>query len=251
MTRETLLVQWQADEAQAFSGWDFSYLEGRYREDAPPWSYSAIVREYLPQADSVLDMGTGGGEALLGFADALPPNTAATEGWPPNIPIARANLEPHGMRVFEYDSEQDARMPFEDESFALVLNRHEAYAPREVARVLKPGGVFVTQQVDARDLADLSAEFFIETAYPHVTLQHFQPALAAAGLHVERAEDWQGKAAFADVGALVYFLRAVPWNAPDDFAVARYMDDLLRFELMPKPLTYTIGRFLLVARKEA
>ena len=40
-------------------------------------------------------------------------------------------------------------MPFEDESFDIILNRHGDLAPEEFFRVLKKGGLFVTQQVGA------------------------------------------------------------------------------------------------------
>jgi hypothetical protein len=45
--------------------------------------------------------------------------------------------------------------------------------------------------------------------------------LVAADLEVERREDWRGETSFADVGALVYCLRAVPWTVPD-FSVDRF-----------------------------
>jgi hypothetical protein len=45
-----------------FAGWDFSYLNGRWHEETPPWSYTELVRGVLPQVDSLLDLGTGGGD---------------------------------------------------------------------------------------------------------------------------------------------------------------------------------------------
>jgi hypothetical protein len=39
-----------------------------------------------------------------------------------------------------------ARLLFRDGAFDLVANRHEAFVATEVARVLSPGGTFVTQQ---------------------------------------------------------------------------------------------------------
>ena len=38
-------------------------------------------------------------------------------------------------------------LPFEDSSFSLVVSRHESYVASEVARVLRPGGLFLTQQL--------------------------------------------------------------------------------------------------------
>jgi len=140
MDDQALIAQWQAEERQPFEGWNFSYLKDRWHEAQPAWSYDALVRTLLCDADSFLDMGTGGGEKLLSFADALPSNTIATEGYPPNLIRARENLKPHGIEVVPYDCGMDDHLPFADDSFALVINRHEAYDAVEVARVLRPGG---------------------------------------------------------------------------------------------------------------
>lgn len=251
MDAQALIARWQAEEQQPFAGWNFSHLEGRYHEEQPPWSYEQIARDLLSAADSLLDIGTGGGEKLLELLGALPPITFATEGYPPNVPVARANLEPHGIRVIEYDIEQTPRMPFADEAFALVIDRHTAYDAVEIARILRPGGVFLTQQVDGRELGDLRALFNLESHYLHVNLQTCRRELQDAGLIVERAEEWVGTATFQDVGALVYFLHAAPWSAPDDFSVARYADTLLRIHYERQPLAFAQHRFLLQARKPA
>ena len=166
-------------------GWDFSYLKDRWHEEQPSWSYDVLVRALLPAADSVLDMGTGGGEKLLSFKDVLPANTVATEGYPPNLPIARANLEPQSIRVVAYDCGIDDRMPFDEGIFALIINRHEAYDAIEVARVLRPGGHFLTQQVDGRDLDDMVALFGSDSAYQHVNLANCRREVEQAGLLVD------------------------------------------------------------------
>ena len=47
-------------------------------------------------------------------------------------------------------TEEDKPLPFADNSFDLVLNRHDSYDVNEVRRVLKPGGYFITQDVYKR-----------------------------------------------------------------------------------------------------
>jgi SAM-dependent methyltransferase len=145
--------QIEAAEAAAFQGWDFSYLTGRWLEREPHWSYEAIMREALVGVGSLLDMGTGGGEFLASLAP-LPADTAATEGYAPNVPLARQRLAPLGIEVAAM-SDDDA-LPFADGRFDLVINRHEFYDPIEVYRVLKPGGLFITQQVGGQDNIELN-----------------------------------------------------------------------------------------------
>ena len=244
--REALLSLWRERYAEPTSGWDFSAIDAVV-DGEPPWSYDALAREALTGAASALDLGTGGGELLLTLVDALPADTVATEGWPPNLPVATAALSPHGIEVVAYDSETDARMPFVDERFDLVLDRHESYVAAEVFRVLRPGGVFLTQQVDGRDFEESHRLFGGSTAYPHITLYHLRAEAEAAGFVVERAEEWVGAMRFPDVGAFVSYVRIVPWQVPEDFSVDRYADVLLR--LTPDDLVFTQRRFVLVCRR--
>jgi hypothetical protein len=140
-------IDWlHAETAVPFAGWDFSYVTrtGRMKEAPLPWNYANLVSRRLRGAESLLDMGTGGGE-LLSLLRPLPPRTFATEGYAPNVPVARARLEPLVVTVVEADGEAD--LPFADEVFELVINRHESYRPEEVCRIMKPGACFITQQV--------------------------------------------------------------------------------------------------------
>ena len=250
MREQDLIEQWKGEEQQPFRGWDFSYLKGRYFEASPPWSYEERVRKLLGEVEAVLDMGTGGGEKLLEFKDLLPAHTVATEGWPPNLPVARENLEPHGIEVVPYDVEKEARMPFADGSFGLVTNRHEAFDACEVARILKPGGVFLTQQVDGRSMADLASVFGREAPNPQVTLAACGKEVEQAGLVIQFAEEAMGKMRFRDVGALVYYAQAAPWEFPEDFSVERYAAELLGLHKSGR-LSFDMGHFIIQARKPA
>ena len=40
MDPHELIAAWQREEQQPFTGWDFSYLDGRMLEEQAPWSYS-------------------------------------------------------------------------------------------------------------------------------------------------------------------------------------------------------------------
>ncbi len=154
-----LLAAWRAEENGQPEGWDFSSLDGRMDQDSPPWDFEQVCRAAATHSSRLLDMGTGGGEALLAFADVLPQDTMATEGWAPNVPVATAALAAHGIPVVEFGQPEDAAepepMPFPDGRFDLILNRHESYHPQEIARVLAPGGTFLTQQVGGDELSEL------------------------------------------------------------------------------------------------
>jgi hypothetical protein len=51
--------------SQDFSGWDFSWLQGRWHENEPTWGYRQIVQERMVGMHHLLDMGTGGGDVFM------------------------------------------------------------------------------------------------------------------------------------------------------------------------------------------
>jgi len=227
--REQWLARWRAEEQQPFIGWDFSYLERRMQEEPPPWSYLDRAAALMDRARSALDMDTGGGEKLLSLRAHWPPRMVVTEEYPPNLALVRERLEPLGVTVVEAHLSETDPVPFAGGEFDLVLNRHGAFNPAEVARILAPGGVFLTQQVGDDYLADLMAVFGATPQWPDATLAHYGPLLQAAGLEIVDAQEWTADIRFADVGALVYFLKAAPWHVPD-FSVDRYADTLLALQ---------------------
>ena len=96
--RAALFNYLQAEYDYPFSGWDFSYLDGRMVEDLSvlTWDYRAAIEARLPHIHSLLDIDTGGGEVLASFKP-LPADTCATESYAPNILVARRRLEPLGV----------------------------------------------------------------------------------------------------------------------------------------------------------
>lgn len=245
---ETLLSGWRQVHQTPVTGWDLSELNGCYIEQQPPWSYLDLAREALIGANRALDLGTGGGEVLLTLVGALPRDTVATEGWVPNIAVATRNLASRGIPVVPYNAESDPSLPFQDDLFDVVLDRHEAYVASEVFRVLQPGGRFLTQQVDGRDFEETQAIFGGQSSYPDVTLEHLRADALAAGFEVTASQEWRGQARFADVATLVRYFAYVPWEVPDDFSVDRYALQLLDLHNSARDLTFTQRRFYLYAR---
>jgi SAM-dependent methyltransferase len=249
--REQLIKSWKGEEQRPFTGWDFSYLDGRMLEEQPSWSYAARAAELMRQSSTLLDMGTGGGERLLALREHWPEEAVVTEDYPPSVKLATERLAPLGVRVVEAALTDAEPMPFADGEFDLVLNRHSGLNPKEVARVLAPGGVFLSQQVHGLWGQDLLAAFGAEPAWPHETLDHTVSHLEAAGLTIVAAEDWSGTFSFTDVGAIVYYLKAIPWLV-EGFSVETHLDSLLalqdRLEL-GKGLVFEARKYLVEARK--
>lgn len=222
-------------EHEPFSGWDFSYIADRMRTKPTTWDYRTLVRRRLPAVQTLLDMGTGGGEVLASLAP-LPAWTVATEAYPPNVEIARTRLEPLGVEVVPIEGAPDnvhiqagegiGTLPFADSTFELVINRHESYYPSELRRILRPGASFITQQVGGNHLQELNERLGAPVErLPGWTLDFPVRQLREADLEVVEAREEYPETIFTDIGAVVYYLRAVPWQVPD-FTVATYRDRL-------------------------
>lgn len=252
MTSSELRQAWLQEEAIAhMKGWDFSHLHGRYTEEENlPWDYEAIVRSHLSPEKALLDMGTGGGEFLLTLKHP-PAMTIVTEGYPPNAELCRERLAPLGIRVVEADGEDP--LPLPDNAFDLVINRHESYNIPELRRILKPGGLFITQQVgedNDRDLAELLLPG-TEKPFPGLNAVKQARRFREAGFTVLHSEEAFRPIRFFDVGALVWFARVIPWEFPG-FSVKACFGRLLEAQRILEEKGEIRGmthRFLLVARK--
>jgi SAM-dependent methyltransferase len=251
MDKKELIAQWSAEEARPFAGWDFSYLKGRMLEETPPWDYMAMAAKRMDAEQAMLDMGTGGAERLLSLRQHWPERVVATEEYPPNVKLARERLGPLGVHVVDVSLTRTGPLPFRNGEFDLVLNRHSAFNSAEVARVLAPRGVFLTKQVHGMWGHDLMAEFGAKPQWPDSTASRYVPELEAAGLAVAVCEEWEGRFGFTDVGALVYYLKAVPWMVPE-FSVDRYADVLMQLHSGLESqgrLAFWAGTYLIEAHK--
>ena len=248
-------------ESVPVEGWDFSWFQGRATEERPPWGYAHLLGGRMaalagkPGA-AALDLQTGGGE-VLATIPAAPPTLVATESWPPNLAVARRNLARLGARVVAVP-EPGSDLPFPDGSFDLVVSRHPVTVRwDEVARVLKPGGTYFSQDVGHPSVGELS-EFILGAAYPRKgpdepTRDPKWSVRAAeqAGLDLVDLREFRGRMEFYDVAAVVVFLRKVIWIVPG-FTVAEYRDRLRALHEQIErdgPFLATSVRFLIEARK--
>jgi SAM-dependent methyltransferase len=239
-------------------GWDFSWFDGRATEERPPWGYARLLGERMSSLAGVpdaaaLDLQTGGGE-VLATVPAAPATLVATETWPPNVEVARRNLAKLGGRVVAMDGERDD-LPFDDDTFDLVVSRHPVGIRwDEVARVLKPGGRYLSQDVGHGSVAELT-EFMmgVQPVSDGPTRDPKWSVLAAerAGLIVDGVQEFRGRMEFRDIAAVVHFLRKVVWIVPG-FTVDRYRDRLreLHEQIVANgPFVATSVRFLFEAHK--
>ncbi len=232
MNRNHQFLSLLKDMDKEFSGWDFSFVSGTGRMNSGllSWSYGSMVRTLIHQASTMLDMGTGGGE-FLSLLRPFPLTVFATEGYKPNVPVAKKRLEPLGVHVVSI--EDDDHLPFPDQQFDLIINQHESYSPREVRRIIKDRGIFLTQQVGGFDCIQINEALgtSINSEYENWNLQSAVAELEKNHFKIVYSKEEFPVQRFYDIGAFVYYLKAIPWQVPD-FSVGKYGQKLYEIHQM-------------------
>ena len=198
----------------------------RVHPATPPWDLDALVAEAVRGTTAVLE-----------------------------ITSRAPTVEPDGFTLvtLDPDVEDPTDLPYPERCIDVVVDRHGGYDAAEVARVLRPGGVFLSDQVAGDDVVELHAVFGAPLPRPHLTLDARARELTDAGLEVTAREPWHGPLAFDDVAALVSYLTRVPWRSPADFMVDGYGNTLIYLHMRApawgQPLVFTQSRFLLRAER--
>ncbi len=145
--------------------------------------------------------------------------------------IARDRLKPLGVDVIRTYAEdntvepQTGALPFRTESMDMVIDRHESFVASEVYRVLRRGGIFLTQQAVSANYPELNE--FLGAPKTEVVwdLQAARQQISEAGLYVTAGREARLESRFRDAGAVVFYLLAVPWQL-EGFTVSGYLDKL-------------------------
>ena len=243
--------KWLSEEENAhIHGWDFSYLDGRFEssDDDLDWDYRKLILDRISPDMRILDIDTGGGEFLLSLGH--PHNlTSATEGYPPNVELCRERLIPLGVDFRPW--QEGEPLPFDDESFDMVINRHGSYEPSEIFRVLKKGGIFITQQVGGdndRELSELLCPDRKPLYQGHCLKNELEKFVGQRFTVTDSGECFR-PIEFYD--ALVWFARVIPWEF-SDFSVENNFDRLcIAQEILEKEgcVRGHIHRFMIIAVK--
>jgi SAM-dependent methyltransferase len=208
-----------------------------------------------------LDVGTGGGEIFLQLAPHFGTGVGIDHN-PEMIRVARANTPPAVRGRVSFEPMEAEALSFPDAAFETVLNRHASVFAGEVARVLRPGGHFVSQQVGDRNTQRLFDAFGWGSNGAHWAADRARrgrppqdrasltEAFARAGCAVVAWGEYDVRYFFQDVASLVFFLKSAPF--PEDFDPDRHwrpLAELVDAARTPRGIETNEHRTLLVARK--
>ncbi|MEM7331771.1 MAG: class I SAM-dependent methyltransferase [Chloroflexota bacterium] len=193
-------------------GWDFSSISS---EVSPkPWDYKTVVRQYLKPTDTVLDVGTGGGEVFLSLADAFESGIGVDQQTS-MVATAKENLANLGVQNVHFQQMEADDLAFEDESFDMVLVKHLHVYVDEMARVLRPGGYCIVQAVGMNSSMNMLKAFgwtpqsFGDDWWQPVSAM--APEFEANGCRVLAQAEMNVPCWFKDVESALFFIMAVPW----------------------------------------
>ena len=136
----------------------------------------------------------------------------------------------------------------------MVINRHGDFNVKDIHRILKDGGIFITEQVGAENDGEL-VELLLgktELPFPEQYLEIRRKQFCDAGFDILDAQECFRPIKFFDIGALVWFAHIIEWEF-SDFSVDRCKDKLLYAQQLLKQngcVEGQIHRFLLVCYKK-
>lgn len=185
-------------EVKARQGWDFSAMN--VVRQPVPWEYQDVVRGYLRPADTVLDVGTGGGEQMRTLAPAFG-HGLGIDIDPEMVRIAGTSPGPANLS-FRLGDHRLGSVP---ETFDVVLCRQAPFDLDAVAKRLRPGGYFLTQQVGERNMACVKDA--LGQADPPVPVSRDQ--VRASGLRLVAFMEYDVEYVVRDIESLVFWLNAL------------------------------------------
>lgn len=120
-------------------------------------------------------------------------------------------------------------------------------------RIIKKGGLFITEQVgedNDRDLVEMVLPD-TEKPFPHLNLREQKKAFEEAGFAIMEEAEAYRPVRFYDVGAFVWFAHIIEWEFPG-FSVDGCFDHLLEMQKTVEEkgqIEGTVHRYLIVAQK--
>lgn len=228
-------------------GWDFSRM--KTEKEPAPWDYIEIVLKYLKPSDYVLDIGTGGGEKFSELSDYFQKGVGI-DPFPDMINVAKENAAKNNRLKVSFQLMRAEDIQFPKGTFDVVINRHAVLIPSEVAKVLKPGGYLITQQVEKENMKNLKQVFNDRRSWQNnsLTLGH---AFEKNGCRVIASGRYNVNYWVKDIESLIFWLKAV--DLPQNFNIEDHGDQLMQYieqYSTPKGFITNESREFMVVRKD-
>jgi hypothetical protein len=240
-------------------GWDFSRT--RTERDPVPWDYPEVVRRFLHPTSRVLDIGTGGGEVFLSLTSHFGQGVG-TDASPAMIETAGENLRASKGANASFEVMRAQELSFPEESFDVVLDRHAPVFVDQIVPRLRPGGLFICQQVGGRNFQSVFDVFgwgshgeywrryWREHGLAAQDVGTLLESFTAAGCSLVARGEYDVRFRFLDLESLIFYLKALPF--PEEFDVERHgqkVERLIAEHSTPRGIETNEHRELLIVAR--
>ncbi|EMR07240.1 putative methyltransferase ycgJ [Bhargavaea cecembensis DSE10] len=239
------------DKVGKVNGWDFGDLN--VFSEGVEWDFVQEVKSRCNQADVLLDLGTGGGENLL----KLSPSLLLAIGIDLSnemIQTAKTNLKNSSVSNIRFFQMPAEALQFPDGLFDVVTSRHAPFSSKEVFRVLKAGGLFMTQQVSEFDKLNIKKAFGRGQSLEEkdgTLKERFIHELREAGFSNVQAFEYDATEYYERPEDLLFLLKHTP-IVPDfgrDQNDFNTLNDFIKTNTTDKGIRTNSKRFLIIAKK--
>jgi len=238
------------DKVGKINGWDFSKVKC-VTEGIQPDLFCEVVKT-CKKTDLLLDIGTGGGEAILSIANCaqliigVDQSTAMIE-------TAAKNCAKSGIPNVRFLHMDAANLAFPNNFFNVVSCRHSEFSASETARVLINGGTFLTQQVSENDKINIKQAFGRGQSWGTKAgslQQRYMTELSKAGFSDIQSYEYNVIEYYETVEDLIFLLKHTP--IIPDFGQTEADFEILQHFIMDnqtdKGIRTNSERFVIIAK---
>jgi len=239
------------DRCGTLQGWDFSKV--RSISEGVKWDFYDEVSQNCEKSDILLDIGTGGGEALLSIAEAalLVVGIDISDDMVAAATANAATSRNSNVRFMQMDSDI---LEFPDGFFDIVSSRQAPIRVSEVARVLADGGVFLTQQVSEEDKRNIKQVFGRGQSYgikDGMLQRKYVSELHEAGFREVQAFEYDATEYYQSYEDIIFLLKHTPivpnfGESDNDFVL---LEKFMKAYQSEKGIMTNSKRFMIIARK--
>jgi len=208
-------------------GWDFS--RAHIKRAPVLWEYVDVVRTYLKPTDRVLDIGTGGGEIFFSLAPFFSEGIGVDHN-PAMVETAQRNKSAMSIDNVSFKRMEGNDLHFDGDEFDIVLQRHSRVYVKEIVRVLRPGGYYITQTVGNRSsLNFLNAFGWTPASFGPdwwQSVAELADQFRVHDCHIIAQAEYDVPYWFKDVESFMFWFMAVPW--PEAIELEKHWQNINR-----------------------
>ena len=233
-------------------GWNFNKIFERVKTIGKKWNFLETVKTFLKKETILLDIGTGGGEKLLQIAKFVKKayGIDISKGM---IITAKKNLSESKTSNVEFKLADANKLPFPKDYFDVITCKHAPFSVKELFRVLKPNGIFITQQVGEKDKQNIKDIFGRGQSFggkSGTSMNRYIKELEQFKFKIIKKETYNATQYFESMKDIIFLLKNTPiiphFNIEKD---KKYLQELEEKYKTAEGIKTNSNRYLIISKK--